>query len=60
MVVPQAMPTIDAGFVEMERLTTWNGPGSLHIPVSPTEEEVIELPGLPTVIKPVTEDAELS
>jgi hypothetical protein len=60
MVVPQAILEIEAGFVEMERWTTWNGPGSLQTPVSPTVEEVMELPEFPTAIKPETADGEPS
>ena len=59
MVVPQAMPAMDAGFVEIDRPTTRNGPGSLQTPVIPMEEEM-DLPGLPTVIEPPTVDVELS
>lgn len=59
MVVPQAMPAMDTGFVEIERPTTWNGPGRRQMPVTPMEE-VMDLPGLPTVIEPPTADVELS
>src|SRR5260370_513831 len=47
-------------FDEMERWTTWNGPGSLQTPVSPTVEEGMELPEFPTAIKPETADGEVS
>lgn len=60
IVAPQVMPVSDAGFTEMLMLTTWNGPGRLHMPVGATEDEVIEFPGLPTVSEPEMLDAELS
>ena len=59
MVVPQVMPAMDAGLVEIDRPTTLNGPGNLQMPVIPMEE-VMDLPGFPTVIEPPIEEAELS
>ncbi len=59
MVLPQVIPVTVAGLTEIAILTTWNGPGRLQLPLGPTEEEVIELPGSPTVIVPIG-DAALS
>ena len=58
MVVPQITPVTDAGLVDMLMLTTWNGPGSLHTPVGATVVETSVFPDMPTLIEPLTADAE--
>jgi len=58
MVVPQITPVTDAGLVDIAILTTWNGPGSLHTPVGATVVETSVFPDMPTLIEPLTADAE--
>ena len=58
MVVPQITPVTDAGLVDIVILTTWNGPGSLHTPVGATVVETSVCPDTPTLIEPLTVDAE--
>jgi hypothetical protein len=60
IVVLQAIEVSDAGLTERAMPVTSNGPGSLQVPVGPIEEEVTELPGVPTVIDPLTADVELN